>query len=166
MKIANITSELWPLKAGTFLERENLISDRTPLNGELNSGQWCPHLIVKACTKIMWNNKEVISSISSVPERPLVWNKLDCTSHHPWGLEWKWKSSRSKITCSVNRCVEPISFFWVECSHRTREQETMHEYLGSKHVMEASRILGDNPLIVLAWQVVDENLQPSNRIVL
>jgi hypothetical protein len=32
----------------------------------------CPHLIVKACTKIMWNNKEVVSSISFIPERPLV----------------------------------------------------------------------------------------------
>jgi hypothetical protein len=51
---------------------------------------------VKACTKIMWNNKEVVSSISFIPERPLVWNKLDCTSHHPWRLEWQWKSSRSK----------------------------------------------------------------------
>ena len=109
------------------------------------------HLIVKACTKIMWYNKEVISSISFIPEGPLVWNKLDCTSHHPWRLEWQWKSSRSKITSSVNWHVEPISLFWVECSHRTREQETMHEYLSGKHVIEASWILGDNPLVVLAW---------------
>jgi hypothetical protein len=60
---------------------------------------------------------------------------------------------------------EPISLFWVERSHRTREQETMHEYLSGKHVIEASWILGDNPLVVLAWQVIYENLQPSNRIV-
>ena len=164
-------------KGMTFLESENPISDMTPTpwRTEIVSSDevpqtdvkiWtCPHLIVKACTKIMWNNKKVVSSISFIPEGPLVWNKLDCTSHHPWRLEWQWKSSRSKITSSVNWHVEPISLFWVECSHRTREQETMHEHLSGKHVIEASWILGDNPLVVLAWQVIDENLQPSNRIV-
>jgi hypothetical protein len=41
----------------------------------------------------------------------------------------------------------------------------MHEYLSGKNVTEASWILGDNPLVVLVWQVVDENLQSSNRVV-
>jgi hypothetical protein len=41
----------------------------------------------------------------------------------------------------------------------------MHEYFCSKHVIEAPGILVDHLLVVLSWEVIDEDLQPPHRIV-
>jgi hypothetical protein len=41
----------------------------------------------------------------------------------------------------------------------------MHEDFCGKHVVEAPRILGDHFLVVLSWQVVNEDLQPPHRVI-
>ena len=113
------------------------------------------YLIMKAGTKVMRNNKEVISALGSIPIRPIGRDKLNGASHHSWGFEGQWQAIGGEVTGHINWSIKPISFIRVECSNRAVQQEPMHVYLSSKHMSETSWILLKSFLIVFAWKIIN-----------
>jgi len=125
----------------------------------------CMYLIVEASAKVMWCNKEMISPLWSIPVRPICCNQLNCAAHHSWGFEGQGKTGGSQVACSVHRCVEPISFLGIKSSDSAWQQEPVHENLSGKHVVQAPRILLQQLLVVLAWEIIDIDLKPPNRVI-
>jgi hypothetical protein len=41
----------------------------------------------------------------------------------------------------------------------------MHEYLSSKHVVQAPRVLLQQFLVVFAGKIIDIDLEPPNRVI-
>ena len=113
----------------------------------------------------MRHNKEVVSSFSAIPVRPVGSNELNSTSHHSGGFEGKRKAVGSEITSGVDRDVEPISFLGVECSNRTRQKKALHIDLSSKHVGETSGVFLKNLLVVFAWKLINKHFQSSHWII-
>ena len=123
------------------------------------------YLIMKASTKVMGCDKEMISALWSIPVRPIRSNQLDRTTHHSRRLERQGKTLRGQIACCVYGCVEPICFLRIKSSDSTWQQEPVHEDLSGKHVVQAPRILLQQLLVVFAGEIIDIHLEPPNGII-
>lgn len=123
------------------------------------------YLIMKAGTKVMRHNKEVISTLGSIPIRPIGRDKLNGASHHSWGFEGQWQAIGGEVTGDIDWSIKPIGFVGIQCSDRTVQQEPMHVYLSSKHMSETSWILLKSLLIVFAWKIINIHFQSSNWVI-
>ena len=120
---------------------------------------------MKAGSKVMRHNKEVISPFCPIPVRPVWRNELYCTSHHPWWFEGQWQAIRCKVASCVYWSVKPICFLRIEGSNRAGQEEPMHENFSCKHMVETSGVLLKDLFVVFAWKLVHKNLQPSYWII-
>lgn len=113
----------------------------------------------------MRHNKEVVSSFSAIPVRPVGSNELNGAPHHSRRLKGKRKTIWSEITGGVDRDVEPISFLGVKRSNRARQKEALHVDLSSKHVGETSGVFLKYLLVVFAWKLVNKDFESSHWII-
>lgn len=109
---------------------------------------------MKAGSKIMRNEKEVVGAFSSIPIRPVWGDELDRAAHHPRRLDRHRQTVGGEVTGLVDGGVEPVCFVGVGGSDKAGLEEAVHEYLGGKHVCEAAWVFLQKLLVVFVWEFV------------
>lgn len=115
---------------------------------------------VEARAKIVRGNKDMVSSLGTVPEGKVSGNKLNGGGHERPGVtDCREPINGAEIAGHVHRDKEKISFVRVKCPYIIAVRYcSVNSYLRRKQMVAAS-LISQPVCVVFRWQFVDIYLQ-------